>query len=108
MNDELLKALANANFTLDEIEEEFRLYYDDNGDPIRYTPEKLEGNYIVVDKETWTLGRYDIKVIDGKIKHPTKYSYQKLVPSSQGVSCYKDDVSIIQDNDRNWSIKNYE
>ena len=109
MNEEILKALAQVNFELDNDEKEYRLYYDKNGDPLFYTPNDEPGdNYIVVDKETWTLGRYDVKVINDKIVYPNKYSYQKLTPSNEGKVCDTNDVSIVATQGQSWNLTRYE
>lgn len=45
---------------------EYRLYYDDTGNVLFYTCEKPEGNFIVIDKQTYSEMRYDIKIVNGK------------------------------------------
>jgi hypothetical protein len=35
---------------------EFRLYYDEKGNVICYTCEKLEGNYVIIDAQTFAEG----------------------------------------------------
>jgi hypothetical protein len=77
---------------------ELRLYYDDNGDYICYTCENLEGNYIVIDKQTFAEGRTDVKVIDGKVVKPQNIVI-KLVPGITGTVCAIEDVCIIVDED---------
>jgi hypothetical protein len=49
------------------IKPEFRLYYDERGCVLFYTCEKPEGNYIVIDSNTYAQGRPDVRVVDGKI-----------------------------------------
>jgi len=79
---------------------EFRLYYDEQGKVVCYTTEKLEGNYLVIDKLTFAECRPDIRVIDKKIIR----NYQvgiicKLKPDSNGsTQCATDDISIITDD----------
>jgi len=86
---------------------EYRLYYEVNGDPLFYTTEEEHGNYIVIDQETYTEGRYDVKVVDGKLVRPAQYIYQKLVPSDRGTETTTFDLSIIGPG-RYWDIKYYE
>lgn len=77
---------------------EFRLYYDDNGRVLCYTCEALEGNYIIIDRQTYAECRPDIKVVDGKIVKVNESAViAKLTPSNEGTWCAKDDVSIIVD-----------
>jgi len=93
---------------------EFRLYYDDKGNVICYTCEKLEGNYIVIDARTYAEGRPDLKVVDGRIS--TKASnlvVSKLKPDTEGVDCSLEDVSILVSKKdkvkkQKWNLKTYE
>lgn len=76
---------------------EFRLYYDkETGNVLFYTCEKPEGTYIVVDNITFACARHDIKVIDGRISTvKSECIVNKLVPGDTGITCLKEDVSII-------------
>ena len=93
---------------------EFRLYYDKNGKPLYYTCEQLEGTYIVVNAQTYAEGRYDVRVIDGKIANTSEFVYtQKLIPSSTGYTCAKENVNIVASKEYvgetiTWDVKNYE
>lgn len=78
---------------------EFRLYYDDNGDYICYTCEDLEGNYIVVDSQTYAEGRPDVKVINGELIKPSnRVNIVKLVIGDEGTTCSEEDITIIVDD----------
>jgi hypothetical protein len=78
---------------------EFRLYYDDNGNVLFYTGEKPEGNYIVVDKQTFAEARPDVKVINGVIILNSNITQiYKLKPTTEGTLTYVDDVSLILDS----------
>ena len=87
---------------------EYRLYYDELGEPICYSQEELAGEYIIVDKETYDNGRYDIHVHNHKIISIVKYTVQKLIPvnTSKGTECLQDDVSIIGEG-QYWALKKY-
>ena len=93
---------------------EYRLYFDDNGNIISYTTEKIEGNYIVIDRETYAACRFDIKVIDGQIiKNSDMIMISKLNKSLYGTKCASIDVNILVDSDydgeiTNWDIEKYE
>jgi len=91
---------------------EFKLYYDDNGLPLFYSTENENGNYIVIDHETYSRGDYNnIKVKDGKILQRSPLDSTKLIKSdTEGVSCHKNDVSIIEDTNTGqyWKLKTYE
>ena len=87
---------------------EFRLYYDSDGTILFYTCEKSEGNYLVIDRETYLACRFDIKIVDNKIVNIyDKTIITKLVPNNDGISCYKTDISIICDgaNSKKWKLK---
>lgn len=94
---------------------EFRLYYNDKGEVICYTCQKLEGdNFIIIDARTYAEARPDVKVIDGKIsrKQANAVVY-KLMPSLEGTLCATDDISVIVDdrykgNTTNWKLNIYE
>ena len=84
---------------------EFRLYYDDNGKCLCYTCENLEGNYIVIDGDTYHQCRPDVYVIDGKIvKRDEMTVIHKLKPSTKGVTCSNDDVTMINTEGTTWEL----
>jgi hypothetical protein len=93
---------------------EFRLYYDDLGNVVCYTGEKLEGNYIVIDAQTFAECRHDIRVIDGRIiKDAPNATIVRLVPSDTGTLCAAEDLSIIVNEDDDvekqfWKLVVYE
>lgn len=86
---------------------EFRLYYDERGNVVTYTCEKLEGNYIVIDSLTFAEARPDVKIVDGKlIRQGSGAVISKLEKSDQGVLCELEDVSIITtDSGQHWALK---
>jgi len=94
---------------------EFRLYYDDQGKVLFYTCEKLEGNYIVIDSQTFAESRPDIRVIDGRIStvNPA-FIVTKLMPcDKEGITCAMEDVSVIiasktSIKKQNWKLRTYE
>lgn len=74
----------------------FRLYYNEQGMPIVYTMEELNGNYIEVDRETYLAASMNVKVQDNKlIKIDPARSFRKLVPSDSGTPCDPDNVAIV-------------
>lgn len=94
---------------------EFRLYYDDKGKVVTYTCEKLEGNYIVIDKFIFAQARPDVRVIDGKlVNQADTVVVTRLVQDAEGdVRCASEDVSIIVDDTYTspsikWKLKVYE
>jgi len=95
------------------VKAELRLYYDEFGHVLYYTTEKLDGNFIIVDSQTFAECRYDIRVVDGTIVRDKNFiMVEKLVPSLEGTSTYSKDISIIVDENypdiKFWSLKVYE
>lgn len=97
------------------ISPEFRLYYDDKGKVVCYTCEKLAGNYIVIDKDTYAEGRPDVRVVDGNLVK----LYQSMVvaklelDNAEGIPTSVEDISIIVNQSytgrtNNWKLKLYE
>ena len=93
---------------------EFRLYYKEDGSVDFYTCEKPEGNYIVIDQQTYAEGRQDVKVVDGRVSRVRPHAMiQKLVKSTKGQLTSFEDVSIVlTKNDTEkasyWELKTYE
>ena len=87
-----------------------KLYYDEKGDPIVYTCDDLEGNYIEVDPETFMGAPRRVKVINGVLTHlPPKVYITKLQPSDSGTLCHSQDVAIIANNTGTyWKRQTYE
>ena len=87
---------------------DFMLYYDKaTGEPLFYTMEKEEGNFIRISKEEFAECRYDIIVKDGKITRLKNVATGKLVPSEEGYGTTRNDVSLIG-NEKFWRMKTYE
>lgn len=86
---------------------EFRLYYDDRGNVLTYTCEKLEGEYIVIDAMTFAEARPDVRVVDGRlIRAETGVVVSKLSKDTSGILCEIEDVSVIAtDNGQYWKLK---
>ncbi len=88
---------------------EFRLYYDERGNVICYSCEKLNGTYIVIDAMTYAEARPDLKVIDGKIMKAAIHSFvSKLVPSDDGVICSPEDINVITSTGQPWKLRTHE
>ena len=92
---------------------EFRLYYNERGEVLYYTTEKLEGEYIVIDNNTFASARYDIKVINGKIIEEQSKSSYSMIIDVDGITCAYEDINIIVDESyegktNKWNFKLYE
>lgn len=74
----------------------YRLYYNDDGNPIVYSMEDLPGKYIEVDQQTYALSDYHVKIVDNQIvKQIQKQRVKKLKPSNQGICCDPRDVCVV-------------
>lgn len=85
---------------------EFRLYYDDRGNVVTYTCEKLDGDYIVIDALAFAEARPDVRVVDGKmIRAGSGAVISRLFRDSEGTICEAEDVSIIAEIGQYWKLK---
>jgi hypothetical protein len=76
----------------------YRLYHDDQGNPLFFSQEDLPGKYIILDQATYNNPHTHIRVIDGKlVTLDTSSSVTKLTPMEYGVPCHPQDVSIVVD-----------
>ena len=85
----------------------YRLYYDEQGNPLFYSPEELPGNYIEIDQLTFASSPTNIKVVNGKMVVLKTATVSKLVPGEIGTPCYPRDVSIVVDESQpntKWSL----
>lgn len=79
---------------------EFRLYYGEDGKVICYTCESLDGQYIVVDSQTFAEARQDVLVINGKIISTIQnVVISKIKPNVTGTATTTEDVSIIANDE---------
>jgi len=84
----------------------YRLYYNEQGQPLCYTMEDLPGNYIEIDQEMFARSPSNIQVCDGKIIKITWQTTAKLAPTDTGTPCTPTDVSIVvseTNNHQKWS-----
>lgn len=86
----------------------FRLYHNEDGDPICYSMEDMPGNYIELTAEQYHLGRSDVRVINGQLIAVSPSSYiKKLTPSKEGITCDPRDICIVVAEDQpniKWSL----
>ena len=87
-----------------------KLYYDLNGDPIVYSCDELDGNYIEVDPETFAVRSMHVRVDNGVLKQLPPVTYvHKLRPSDSGTLCHSQDVAVVtKDTGTYWKRQTYE
>lgn len=87
----------------------YRLYHDDQGQPLFYSMEDKPGNYIEITKEQYHRSSSRVQVINGQLVDNTGDKFpSKLVPGELGASTHPQDVTIIvaeTDPNRKWNLK---
>jgi hypothetical protein len=75
----------------------YKLYYNDDGSPQCYSMENLSGKYIEVDRETYVLTPWNVKVVDGRLTYiKPKITTQKLQPNEHaGTCCHELDICVV-------------
>ena len=89
----------------------YRLYYNSDGSPKHYTMQELAGNYIFVDQQTFECSRYDIVVVDGKIRSLTENviaRYRHSEESTTAVCCDPHDITLIVDKNQQHIFWDYQ
>lgn len=89
---------------------EYRLYYDEHGDPICYTTEDLPGTYIVITSAEYASSDPKVRVKNGKLIPRSLNKFRKIVPNTpDGTTCHPRDVTIVVDPELShtkWNIRN--
>ncbi len=103
------KALSNRTpITPDTLE--YRLYYDkESGDPLFYSTEDKEGEYIIIDRLQYIASNYGCCIEKGKLVIKTPSNIFKLVHGTTGTECHKNDITLItKTNSQCWKFRLYE
>ena len=112
LDEEFMRLInASAERVNKPVDFTYRLYYNkETGEPISYTMEELEGDYVKVSKEQYHQGRYDVVVKDETICFITNMQYvRKLVPDADGIACNKTNVLIVdKTSTTKWKLKTKE
>ena len=89
----------------------YRLYHNDQGNPLFYSMEDEPGTYIEIDHETFARKPMNVRVCDGKLIEVVWQTTFKLVPGNSGSPCHPDNVAVIVTKDQphtKWSKQTYE
>jgi hypothetical protein len=92
-------------------ESKYRLYYNSDGSPRYYSMENLKGTFIYVDQQTFENSRYDIQVINGKIRSLSENIASKYRPvlteSETTIRTDPTDISIVVGQTSNFILWDY-
>jgi len=112
MDDWFFELLATLH--TDVAEYEYRLYYRSDGSLDRYEMAVVGSEpatdlpYILVDKETYSIGLYTGTIENGELHQAQQVKYIKLVPSDSGTPCHASNVMIVDPNSKTfWKLKEY-
>ena len=89
----------------------FRLYHDDQGNPLFYSMADEPGTYIEIDQETFARNSMNVRVRDEKLVEAVWQTTFKLVPGNSGSPCHPDNVAVIVAEGQphtKWSKQTYE
>lgn len=89
----------------------YRLYHDEQGQPLFYTMEDVPGTYIEITQEQHAAGAFNVRVENGKLITITWVTTEKLEPTDTGTACHPDNVAIVvsqQQTHQCWSKQTYE
>lgn len=107
---ELLKAFEEAD-SIKPTEIEYRLYYDaETGDPKFMTTEKPEGDFVVIDRETYDRAVYNnLKVVDGELVklNLDRVATTRLRKSTRGMPVVAGHASIVLEPTENYEDVEY-
>lgn len=86
----------------------YRLYHDDDGNPVIYSMEDLPGKYVDVTLEQYRMADHRVRVVDGRIVPiDPVVQKRKMRPSVSGTACHPKDVTIVvipSDANQAWKI----
>ena len=77
----------------------FRLYYNTDGSAKFYTMEQPVGDFIYVDQQTYDAGRYDVVVVNGKLRSLSENLVFKYHTSDTATDTITDpaDITLVVD-----------
>lgn len=89
----------------------YRLYHDDQGQPLFYTMEDVPGTYIEITAEQYRDYDFRVQVQDGQLIKVSWTTTQKLERSDSGTPCHPDNVAVVVSMDQPhqcWSKQTYD
>lgn len=84
-----------------EIKDEiYRLYHDEQGNPLEYSREDHPGLWIPLTANQYAKLDFRVRVINGQLVPVKIDSIQRLRPSDTGTPCHPRDVAIVTSADQ--------
>jgi hypothetical protein len=86
----------------------YRIYYNEQGDPLFFSQEDLPGLYLDISHELYINPPKHFKIINNSIVLLDTAVVKKLYPTKSGTPCHPQDVSVIvKDTEPNikWSLR---
>jgi hypothetical protein len=110
MDPEIQKLFADYVPPKIKVDREYRLYYNKTtGEPLQYTTNVLQGDFVNITKQEYAESRYDVVVVKEKlVKINSIDQWTKLVPSKDGISTREDNVMIVDHTaTMKWKLKTF-
>ena len=90
----------------------FRLYYNDDGTPIKYSMDEEPHLFVEVDSSAFWAGNMNVRVVDGQLVFPKPVvTVNKLQPADHGTACNPKDVCVVVSEDQpniKWTLSSNE
>jgi hypothetical protein len=102
------KAISNMKNTTKVVSKYILYYNKETGEPLFYSMDLVDGDYIVVDKEVYTQANYNVCVKDGELIKKIYKDISKLTHHGNETTCHIDDISVISDEGTKWSLRSYD
>lgn len=81
----------------DPVTRVFRLYYDPQGRPLRYSMQHEPGDFIEITQDQYHRASSKVRVRHGQLISITDPTIRKLRPSTTGQCCSAQDICVITD-----------
>lgn len=102
------KAITNMKHVT-KVAPKYMLYYNkDNGKPLFYSMDEVDGDFVVVDAETYVHANYNLYVKGGVLIKKIYKDISKLTQHGNETTCYDTDISIVSNNGTAWSLRSYD